>query len=53
MTELSASIQEVTTNVKASQAQADFDRAELLVATGAVARKTYDDAASARNARQA
>ena len=39
--------------VLASQAQADFDRAERLVATGAVARKTYDDAASARNARQA
>lgn len=39
--------------VLASQAQADFDRAERLVATGAVARKTYDDAVSARSARQA
>jgi gold/copper resistance efflux system membrane fusion protein len=37
----------------ASQAQADFDRAQRLVATGAVSRKTYDDAVSARNARQA
>lgn len=39
--------------VLASQAQADFDRAQRLVATGAVARKTYDDAVSARSARQA
>ncbi|MBO1015244.1 efflux RND transporter periplasmic adaptor subunit [Achromobacter sp. SD115] len=37
----------------ASQAQGDFDRAQRLVATGAVSRKTYDDAVSARNARQA
>lgn len=37
----------------ASQAQADFDRAQRLVATGAVSRKTYDDAVSARNARHA
>jgi len=39
--------------VLASQAQADFDRAERLVSTGAVSRKTYDDAVSARSARQA
>ncbi|WP_338615380.1 efflux RND transporter periplasmic adaptor subunit [Pigmentiphaga sp. CHJ604] len=39
--------------VLASQAQADFDRAERLVTTGAVSRKVYDDAASARKARQA
>ncbi|MFD3434450.1 efflux RND transporter periplasmic adaptor subunit [Alteromonas macleodii] len=39
--------------VLSSQAQADFDRAERLVATGALSRKTYDDAVSARNARQA
>ena len=31
----------------------DFERAERLVSTGAVSRKTYDDAVSARNARQA
>jgi len=37
----------------ASQAQGDFDRAQRLVATGAVSRKTHDDAVSARNARQA
>lgn len=39
--------------VLASQAQADFDRAERLVSTGAVSGKTHDDAASARSARQA
>lgn len=39
--------------VLAGQAQADFDRAEHLVATGAVSRKSYDDAASTRSARQA
>ncbi|MBY4898619.1 efflux RND transporter periplasmic adaptor subunit [Cupriavidus sp. AU9028] len=39
--------------VLASQAQADFDRAERLIATGAVSRKSYDDAVSARSARQA
>lgn len=39
--------------VLASQAQADFDRAERLVSTGAVSRKTYEDAVSARSARQA
>ncbi|EYS92817.1 transporter [Cupriavidus sp. SK-4] len=39
--------------VLASQAQADLDRAERLVSTGAVSRKTYDDAVSARSARQA
>ncbi|SAI66905.1 efflux RND transporter periplasmic adaptor subunit [Bordetella trematum] len=37
----------------ASQAQADFERAQRLVATGAVSRKTYDDAVSTRKARQA
>ncbi len=37
----------------ASQAQADFERAQRLVATGAVSRKTYDDAVSTRRARQA
>jgi len=39
--------------VLATQAQADFDRARRLVSTGAVSRKTYDDAVSARSARQA
>lgn len=39
--------------VLASQAQADLDRAERLVTTGAVSRKSYDDAVSARSARQA
>lgn len=39
--------------VLAGQAQADFDRAHRLVSTGAVSRKSYDDAVSARNARQA
>lgn len=39
--------------VLASQAQADFDRAERLVSTGAVSGKDHDDAASARSARQA
>lgn len=39
--------------VLASQAQADLDRAERLVASGAVSRKAYDDAVSARRARQA
>lgn len=39
--------------VLAGQAQADFDRAERLVSTGAVSRKTYDDAISARSARLA
>lgn len=39
--------------VLATQAQADFDRARRLVSTGAVSRKTYDDAISARSARQA
>ncbi len=39
--------------VLASQAQADFDRAERLVSTGAVSRKSYDDAVSARSTRQA
>jgi len=37
----------------AGQAQADFDRAHRLVSTGAVSRKSYDDAVSARNASQA
>ena len=36
-----------------AQAQSDFERAERLVSTGAVSRKTYDAAVSARNARQA
>ena len=36
----------------AQQAQADLDRAEQLVASGAVSRKTHDDAAAARRARQ-
>src|SRR5690606_40395330 len=40
-------------DVLASQAQADFDRAQRLVSTGAVSRKTYDDAASMRRARLA
>lgn len=39
--------------VLASQAQADFDRAKRLVSTGAVSRKTYDDAVSERSAREA
>ncbi|WP_319799322.1 efflux RND transporter periplasmic adaptor subunit [Halomonas sp. NyZ770] len=39
--------------VLTAQAQSDFERAERLVSTGAVSRKTYDDAVSARNARQA
>lgn len=39
--------------VLAGQAQADFDRAHRLVSTGAVSRKSYDDAVSARNASQA
>ncbi|WP_304413500.1 efflux RND transporter periplasmic adaptor subunit [Achromobacter sp. RTa] len=39
--------------VLAAQAQADFDRAQRLVSTGAVSRKTYDDAVSARSAQQA
>lgn len=39
--------------VLASQAQADVERAERLAPTGAVSRKTHDDAVSAHNARQA
>lgn len=39
--------------VLAGQAQADFERAERLSSTGAVSRKTHDDAVSARNASQA
>mgnify|MGYP003718764305 FL=1 len=39
--------------VLTAQAQSDFERAERLGSTGAVSRKTYDDAVSARNARQA
>lgn len=39
--------------VLASQSQADLDRSERLVSTGAVSRKTHDDAASALGARQA
>lgn len=48
-----ASAQLRQADVLAAQAQADFDRAEQLVTTGAVSRKTYDDATSTRNARQA
>ena len=39
--------------VLATQAKADLDRAQRLVSTGAVSRKTYDDAVSARSARLA
>lgn len=39
--------------VLASQAQTDLNRALQLVSTGAISRKTYDDALSERNARQA
>ena len=38
---------------QAAKAQADFERAESLVATGAIARKQYDDAATQRRAAQA
>ncbi|ARU03948.1 efflux transporter periplasmic adaptor subunit [Comamonas serinivorans] len=48
-----ASAQLRQAQVLASQAQADFDRAERLAPTGAVSRKVHDDATSARNARQA
>ncbi|EJJ4223452.1 efflux RND transporter periplasmic adaptor subunit [Salmonella enterica] len=37
----------------ARQAQADFDRIQRLVASGAVSRKNFDDAIATRNARQA
>lgn len=48
-----ASAQLRQAEVLASQAQSDFNRAERLVASGAVSRKTYDDAVSRRNERQA
>lgn len=41
------------TEALASQAKRDFERASRLVTNGAVSRKTYDDAVSTRNARQA
>lgn len=39
--------------VLARQAQADFDRIQRLVASGAVSRKNADDVTATRNARQA
>lgn len=49
----SATAQLRQAEVLASQAQADLARAKRLVATGAVSRKTYDDAVSVRSARHA
>lgn len=48
-----AQAQQQQAEVLTAQAQSDFDRAKRLVSTGAVSRKTYDDAVSVRNARQA
>lgn len=39
--------------VVARQAQADFDRVQRLVASGAVSRKNFDDAVATRNAQRA